>query len=157
MSITAVHPFLALLRTIQCRASAFARACIRYLHALPLLILLSAAIPAHSEVALPNGEYREEIEELRVQTIAGPIRVTRDYVLDRWQINARWNPLKFNLDALDGSVKSIDRNSALFERRGDAWVFDARALIRKAPVSVLAPGAGEGSAPASLDGATSSS
>lgn len=118
--------------------------------------LLVFSATARAEVALPNGEYREEIEDLRVQVLGGPIRVTRDYVFDRWQINARWNPLKFNLDALDGSVKSIDRNSALFERRGDAWVFDARALIRKAPVSVLAPGAGEGSAPASLDGATSS-
>ena len=37
-----------------------------------------AALPAHSEVSLPNGEYREEIEDLRVQVLGGPIRVTRD-------------------------------------------------------------------------------
>ncbi|WP_301100400.1 hypothetical protein, partial [Propionivibrio sp.] len=81
------------------------------------------APPAQAEVALPNGDYRDEVEEFRIQTLAGPVRVLRDYVFNHWQINARWAPLKFNLDALDGSVKSIDRNSVLFTRQGDVWVF----------------------------------
>ena len=138
-------------------ASAYVRACTDSLVFALIAGLLVFSATARAEVALPNGEYREEIEDLRVQTIGGPIRVTRDYVFDRWQINARWNPLKFNLDAYDGSVKSIDRNTAIFNRRGDAWAFDARTIIRKQAVSVLTPGAGEGSAPASLVGATPAS
>ena len=123
--------------------------------ALILTILLSPL--ARSEVSLPNGDCRETVEEFRVQALGGSVRVTRDYVFDQWQLNARWAPLKFNLDALDGSIKSIDRNTVIFERRGDAWVFGNHTVIRKQTISRLTPGAGEGSAPSSLTSSTPAS
>lgn len=56
MSATAVRHSSASLRTLACRASAFARACTSHLLAAFLLSSLLLSIPAHSEVALPNGE-----------------------------------------------------------------------------------------------------
>ena len=78
----------------------------------------------HAAVSQPNGEYREEVEEFRVQAIGGAVRVVRDYVFDRWQVNARWNPLKFTYDNLDGSVKTIEINSAVFLPQGDGWAYE---------------------------------
>ena len=143
--------------TLACTTGRRVHACQGFLATALVACLLVFSATTRAEVALPNGEYREEVEDLRVQVLGGPIRVTRDYVFDRWQVNARWAPLKFNLDALDGSVKSIDRNSAIFNRKGDAWVFDARTIIRKQAVSVLTPSAGEGSAPATLEGSSPAS
>ena len=106
--------------------------------------LLACTSLAHAEVALPNGEYSETLEEFRVQALGGPVRITREYYKERWQINSRWAPLSFEQDALDGSVKNINQNGTPYTRIGDAWRFGKRNLIRAQAVSVLTPGADEG-------------
>ncbi|HEY6898583.1 MAG TPA: hypothetical protein VI279_15100, partial [Rhodocyclaceae bacterium] len=128
------------LRALLTRAAAAAAAA-----TLTLGLLLFAA-PAQAGFTPPNGDWREEVEEYRVKVLGGWIRVQRDYVFDRWQINARWNPLGFEKDALDGSIKRILRNEAAFEQQGDAWAFGKRALIRKQSITLLPPGSGEGTA-----------
>jgi hypothetical protein len=39
--------------------------------------------------------------------------------------------LKFTYDALDGSVKTIDRAGSVFEGSGEVFVFDDRFFVRK--------------------------
>ncbi|HNE17955.1 MAG TPA: RHS repeat protein, partial [Rhodocyclaceae bacterium] len=122
-----------------------------HLHRFLLLVLLALSGLARGEVSYPNGDWREEsIEEYRVKVVGGWVRVQRDYVFDQWQINARWNPLGFEKDLLDDSVKRITRNEAVFEKQGDAYVFGKRALIRAQPVLRLPPGSPQGSAPGDL-------
>jgi RHS repeat-associated protein len=128
----------------------------RLLQFLILTLLLVAGL-AQASVSFPNGDWREEsIEEYRVKVVGGWVRVQRDYVFDKWQINARWNPLSFEKDLLDDSVKRITRNEAVFEKQGDAYAFGKRALIRAQPVLRLPPGSAQGSAPSDLSAPASS-
>jgi len=122
-----------------------------------LLTLLLFAGAGHAAVSFPNGDWREEsIEEYRVKVVGGWVRVQRDYVFDKWQTNARWNPLSFEKDLLDDSVKRITRNEAVFEKQGDAYAFGKRALIRAQNVLRLPPGSVQGSAPGDLTASASS-
>src|SRR5688500_7657474 len=90
------------------------------------LTLLPVAALMAAEVLLPNGAYSESIVDLRVKVLGGSVTVERQHLEGRWQINSRWNSLKFNYDSLDGSIKSIDRNGALYQKQGDAWIFDKK-------------------------------
>jgi len=113
-------------------------------------------LAARAELSLPNGDYREEVEELRVKVLGGYVKVTRQWQEDRWHINRNWNPLTFETDPLDGSVKRIGRNDATFERIGssDGYKSGPRYLIVKRAVRFIPAGSGEGSAPTDLNGST---
>lgn len=120
-----------------------------------LVLLLALSSLVQAEVSMPNGDWREEdVEEFRVPSIGGQVRVLRDYVFNKWQINGRWNALSFEADLLDGSVRRITRNEAIFERQGDAYVFGKRALIRPQTVQILPAGSPQGSVPGDLTSTT---
>src|SRR5690349_17951897 len=103
-------------------------------------LMLSAFFTnVHAQVSLPNGDFSESVEELRVKTINGFVSVNRSYFAGRWQFNTAWNSLKFERDAVDNSVKTITRNNADFARTGDGWAFGNREVITKASVAVIPP------------------
>ncbi|MBI2398286.1 MAG: hypothetical protein HYV17_10860 [Xanthomonadales bacterium] len=95
------------------------------------LVLHCAQAIASASVAAPNGEYREVQNDLVVKVLSGSVSVKRSWLNGRWYINPTWADLKFTYDALDGSVKSIDRAGAVYEGTGDLFGFDDRLTIRK--------------------------
>lgn len=101
------------------------------------LLPASAALAAH-EVRLPNGEFVETHEDLRIQVRGGAIVVQRTWQADdvttgtyRWHLNPAWDNLRFEYDPFDGSIQEIRRAGSRFERSGDAFVFDGRFVIRR--------------------------
>lgn len=107
----------------------------RLISVLALWLGLSAL--ALGSVSLPNGTLSESVEDLRVKVLGGYVVIERQYLEERWQINAQWNSLEFKRDALDGAVQAIVRNGAEYKQYGDGWSFDARNLIVRAQVAVL--------------------
>jgi RHS repeat-associated protein len=66
--------------------------------------------------------------------------VRRTWHRGAWFVNPSWGDLKFQLDPLDNSVKSIDRMGSIFERTGSvtgsassepAYVFDRQYVIKR--------------------------
>jgi RHS repeat-associated protein len=104
------------------------------------------------EVSLPNGAFYQRVIEMDVKVMGGDVVLWRQYVDGRWQINPNWNPLRFGFDALDGTVRTIDRNGAVFNRSGNAWVFDKTTRIQAVTVSRL-PAAPPAVPPAGIPGA----
>jgi RHS repeat-associated protein len=106
--------------------SILARACVALALALP------GFASADPDVKLPNGEYREIVEDLKVQAVGGAVVVSRTWQAEnvnkglfRWYLNPAWADLAFEFDALDGSVKSVVRGDSTFDRNGDeTFVYD---------------------------------
>ncbi len=88
------------------------------------------------QVTGPNGEYKESHTDLSVKVLGGAVSVERSWLNGRWYVNPAWADLKFTYDALDGSVKTIDRAGSVFEGSGDLFVFDDRFFIRKTTTEV---------------------
>ena len=97
---------------------------------LPLLLLFAGLIQA-GQVTAPNGEYKESHTDLSVKVRGGVVSVERSWLNGRWYVNPAWADLKFTYDALDGSVKTIDRAGSVFEGSGEVFVFDDRFFVRK--------------------------
>lgn len=66
----------------------------------------------------------------------GAVSVERSWLNGRWYVNPAWADLKFTYDALDGSVKTIDRGGSVFEGSGDLFVFDDRFFLRRTSTEV---------------------
>lgn len=109
---------------------------------------------AQGRVSPANGYWWEEKEEFRVQTIAGPVRVQRDFSGTQWQMNARWNGIFIERDNTDQSVKRINRDMAQFVPVGDGFAFGKRTTMRKQDVLVLLPTDAQGVAPSDLNATT---
>ncbi|MFO1323087.1 MAG: RHS repeat-associated core domain-containing protein [Burkholderiales bacterium] len=89
------------------------------------------AVPAIAEVRLPNGEYTETTEDLRVKVLGGYVSVARTWTNSRWYVNPAWADLQFTYDSLDGSVKAIDRAGSIYERSGNSiYIFEKRFFIK---------------------------
>jgi RHS repeat-associated protein len=98
--------------------------------AITLGLSTAHAYPSYN-IALPNGEYIETTEDLKVKAIGGYITAKRVWTNSRWYLNPEWSDLKFTYDPLDGSVKAIDRGGAIYERSGDIWSLEKNYHIRK--------------------------
>lgn len=91
-----------------------------------LLVALASLAPiAHADVHLPNGEYRTTATDLVVKTRGGSVAVARTWQAVklnkgqfRWYPNPAWADLDLTLDSVDGSIKSIGRTGAVFEKQG---------------------------------------
>ena len=51
-----------------------------------------------AQVRLPNGQWYDRVEDLRVKVLGGTLRVVHQYDGYRWQINPAWNSLQFEFD-----------------------------------------------------------
>ncbi|MDR1530237.1 MAG: hypothetical protein LBS40_07580, partial [Burkholderiales bacterium] len=91
------------------------------------------AYPSH-RIALPNGEYIETNEDLKVKVMGGYIIAKREWTNSRWYLTSEWADLKFTYDDLDNSVKAIDRAGAIYERNGEAWFLETKYRIQKTAV-----------------------
>ena len=88
---------------------------------------------AMGEVRMPNGEYFEQTVDLSVKVRGGQVQIARTWTNGRWYLNPTWADLKFTLDSIDGSVMTIDRAGAVFERtgNGDSYLFDYDTFIQR--------------------------
>ena len=96
-----------------------------------LLFLLFTGLAQAGQVTGPNGEYKESHTDLSVKVRGGSVSVERSWLNGRWYVTPAWADLKFTYDALDGSVKTIDRAGSVFEGSGEVFVFDDRFFVRK--------------------------
>jgi len=110
---------------------------IRWLLALALAI---ASVSVHAlearNVRLPDGEYTESAEDLRVKVMGGYVTISRTWLRNRWWFNPAWAPLTFEYDLLDNSVKSISRAGWQYKLAGPkistgplTYAFDQRNTI----------------------------
>ena len=98
-----------------------------------LSLLLSGAA-AHAAVELPTGYYHQSTDDLVVKVLGGHVRLKRTWYEGEWHFTRAWNALSFEYDALDGSVKRIERNRDVYTRSAndpDLFFFDARLTVRK--------------------------
>jgi RHS repeat-associated protein len=103
--------------------------------------LLSLAISAHAEVKLPNGEWIESVEDLRVKVPGGYVVAQRTWQADRvnrgeyrWHLNPAWDDLRFDSSDQGDAIDTVLRAGAKFERTGDSepiYVFDDQFFIRE--------------------------
>jgi len=98
------------------------------------LVVLFASPLVWAEVRLPNGEYTESSEDLKVKVLGGYVTVARSWTNGRWYVNPTWADLKLTLDSLDGSVKAVDRAGSMYERSGNGiFIFENRFFITSTP------------------------
>lgn len=114
---------------------------LRYLLALSF-VFAALALPqlalARGEVFLPTGEFRVDVEDMRVKVRGGYVVFQRGWRADdlnrgefRWHPNPAWDDLRFELDVIDGVPRSILRSGSRFERSGnDVYVFQREFFIR---------------------------
>ena len=85
----------------------------RILLQLALLFLFGTGL-AHADVKLPNGDYAESAEDLKVKVLGGYVSVMRSWYNSQWHAGSNWENLQFTYDNIDGSVKSIQRGEAIY-------------------------------------------
>ncbi|PIT16674.1 RHS repeat protein [Snodgrassella alvi] len=78
---------------------------------------------SNASVRLPNTEYTENTIDMRVKVLGGEVKLNRTWENGRWYLNPAWAELRFVLDPLDSSVKTIDRAGTLYQRSGDADLY----------------------------------
>lgn len=98
--------------------------------------------PTRAEVKLPNGEWIERVEDLRVKVLGGYVVVERTWQAEsqnkgewRWHFNPAWTDLQLETEFVGPTQQlvSIRRAGAVFERTADdelVFVFDKLQLIR---------------------------
>lgn len=77
----------------------------------------------NASVRLPNAEYTENTIDMRVKVLGGEVKLNRTWENGRWYLNPAWAELRFVLDPLDNSVKTIDRAGTLYQRSGTADLY----------------------------------
>ena len=93
------------------------------------LITVLAALAVRAEVRLPDGQWFEQEEDLRVKVMGGYVAVSRTWLNNRWYFNPAWAPLRFSYDGL-GQIATIERAGWVYQARGPgAWVFDNKNSI----------------------------
>ncbi|PIT54762.1 hypothetical protein BHC44_03235 [Snodgrassella alvi] len=86
-----------------------------------LLMVLPQMV--YAKVRLPNTEYTENNIDMRVKVLGGEVKLNRTWENGRWYLNPAWADLRFVLDPLDSSVKTIDRAGTLYQRSGTADLY----------------------------------
>ncbi|MCO6526171.1 RHS repeat-associated core domain-containing protein [Snodgrassella sp.] len=95
-----------------------------------LLVVLPQMV--YAKVRLPNTEYTENNIDMRVKVLGGEVKLNRTWENGRWYLNPAWAELRFVLDPLDSSVKTIDRAGTLYQRSGTVDLYTYyQASIRK--------------------------
>jgi RHS repeat-associated protein len=97
-------------------------------------VWLAMAKPAHAfgDVRQPNLEYVESNVDLKVKVLGGFVQIRRTWSNGRWYLNPSWADLRFTYDALDNSVKSIERAGSPFEKSGNGiYIFDRQFFIKR--------------------------
>ncbi len=115
--------------------------------AAPLLALAclgagtAPAQPISQSVLLPNQEYTETREDLRVKVLGGHVKIARTWVSGRWWLNPAWASLKTIPDPL-GGVLAVDRAGSIYERTasnaadgGAIYAFGATQFIARVLVN----------------------
>ena len=98
-----------------------------------LVLQLFLASPAWStpQVRFPDGDLAYAQTDLSVPVRGGAVVLSRTWADGRWYLNPAWADLKLTLDAVDGSVRSIQRGGAVFAKSGNGvFVTDDRFFIR---------------------------
>ena len=72
-----------------------------------VLFCHAQAQPVTQSVRLPNQEYTESREDIKVKVLGGYVRINRSWVAGRWYFNPAWAKLKFIPDPM-GGVLAID-------------------------------------------------
>ena len=75
----------------------------------------AAAQPVSQSIRLPNQEYTESREDIKVKVLGGYVRINRSWVAGRWYLNPAWANLRFIADPM-GGVLAVDRAASLYER-----------------------------------------
>ena len=101
------------------------------------LLTPAAAQPVSQSIRLPNQEYAESREDIKVKILGGYVRINRSWVAGRWYLNPAWANLKFIPDPL-GGVLAIDRAASLYERTGNASAGSSAALYAFGPENFIA-------------------
>ena len=78
---------------------------------------------SNARVRLPNAEFTENTIDMRVKVLGGEVKLNRTWENGRWYLNPAWAELRFVLDPLDNTVKTIDRAGTLYERSGTADLY----------------------------------
>lgn len=68
-------------------------------------------------VRLPNQEYTENREDIKVKVLGGHVRINRSWVAGKWYLNPAWANLRFVPDPL-GGVLTIDRAGSMYKCSG---------------------------------------
>ena len=104
-------------------------------HTALLLMLVTAAMPAHAASIAPSVPpvvYTESYEDLRVKVLGGFIVIQRTFAEGKWLPNYNWANLEFTYDNFDGSVKTITRGKAEYTKTGPGvYSFRKRDTIRQ--------------------------
>ena len=79
------------------------------------LLTPAAAQPVSQSIRLPNQEYTERREDIKVKVLGGYVRINRSWVAGRWYLNPAWANLRFIADPM-GGVLAVDRAASLYER-----------------------------------------
>ncbi len=86
---------------------------------------------ARAEVRLPDGDYFDRSEDLRVKVLGGQLRISRTWTRNHWYFNPEWAALTFSYDTLDASVRVITRIGADYKRASQGvYIFDSNNTIR---------------------------
>ena len=83
-----------------------------------LAIPPATAQPVSQSIRLPNQEYTESREDIKVKVLGGHVRINRSWIAGRWYLNPAWANLKFIPDPM-GGVLAVDRAASLYERTGN--------------------------------------
>jgi hypothetical protein len=102
----------------------------------PLLLLLALllATPAFAQVDPTTGMYRSSTTDLSVKVLGGQVSFIREYKDNTWRFAPAWSRLRFEYDALDGSILRITRVDNPYEKidsAGTLYRFDERHTIGK--------------------------
>ena len=82
---------------------------------LSLLASQRAQASVSQSVRLPNQEYTESSEDLKVKVLGGHVRINRSWTAGKWYLNPAWANLRFEPDPL-GGVLAIDRSGSMYKR-----------------------------------------
>ena len=84
------------------------------------LLFLALICPVKSmavsqSVRLPNLEYNESNEDIKVKVLGGYVRINRSWVAGRWYLNPAWANLRFIPDPMGGEL-AVERAGILYKR-----------------------------------------
>ena len=97
-----------------------------------LLLCLTSTAWSAPQVRFPDGDLAYAQTDLSVPVRGGAVVLSRTWADGRWYLNPAWADLKLTLDAVDGSVRSIQRGGAVFAKSGNGvFVTDDRFFIRQ--------------------------
>jgi hypothetical protein len=102
-----------------------------------VLLCQSFWVSAAPVIRQPNGSVVESAEDMRVQVVGGVVAIQRTWSVPdvtrgggKWYINPYWAELRFTLDSVDGSVRSVSRLDAEYGKSGNGiYLFDRQDFI----------------------------